>query len=111
MAALKANGFTAAQIPSKIEGVALGQDVMLNGQTLHTLFIANDNDFVPATSGANQFFVFGFSDSDLPGLVQQAITAPAPEPASWSLLLAGFGGLGAFLRRSRVPKRRAPARA
>jgi hypothetical protein len=27
------------------------------------------------------------------------ITASAPEPATWSLMLVGFGGLGAALRR------------
>jgi hypothetical protein len=27
--------------------------------------------------------------------------APTPEPAAWSLILAGFGGLGAMLRRAR----------
>ncbi|WP_425228233.1 esterase-like activity of phytase family protein [Sphingomonas sp.] len=99
VAALKANGLTAAQIPAKIEGLAFGQDVTLNGQLLHTLFVANDNDFVPGTAGANQFFVFGFQDSDLQGFTAQAIAAPVPEPATWLTMLLGFGLLGAALRR------------
>ena len=62
-------------VPSKIEGIALGPDVF-NGQTkLHTLWVANDNDFektVPDANGnpvdnPNQFFVFGFTDADLAG--------------------------------------------
>ncbi len=109
VAALRANGLTTAQIPAKIEGLALGQDVLLAGQTLHTLFVANDNDFVPGTAGGNQFFVFGFQDRDLPGLVPQAFTAAAPEPAAWMTMLFGFGLLGATLRRRRGSRRALPA--
>ncbi len=42
---------------------------------LHTLWIANDNDFLlttaenPAVQNPNQFFVIGFTDQDLPGFV------------------------------------------
>lgn len=65
----------ATLVPSKIEGIALGPDVF-NGRTkLHTLWVANDNDFestVPDADGnpvdnPNQFFVFGFTDADLAG--------------------------------------------
>jgi hypothetical protein len=98
VAALKAFGIPVTQIPSKIEGVAFGQDVVdATGQTLHTLFIANDNDFDPANSGPNQFFVFGFKDSDLAGFTPQAFTG-APEPESWLLMTIGFGLVGATLR-------------
>jgi hypothetical protein len=31
----------------------------------HTLWIANDNDFLPALAGGNKFFVFGFTNADL----------------------------------------------
>ena len=68
-------------IPAKIEGITFGSDVWTNGALLHTLWVANDNDFletVPDATGAqipnpNQFFVFGFSDADLGGskLVKQ----------------------------------------
>ncbi|HLH36636.1 MAG TPA: esterase-like activity of phytase family protein [Alloacidobacterium sp.] len=70
---LEQNGFTADQIPAKIEGVAFGPDVKLNGKTVHTLWVANDNDFLQDFSGPNtnpnQFFVFGFTDADLNGSV------------------------------------------
>lgn len=98
-AALRANGITADQIPAKIEGLSFGQDVTLNGDTLHTLFVATDNDFL-ASAGPNQFYVFGFRDSDLPGYTPQAL-ASVPEPATWTMLLAGFGMVGAGLRRRR----------
>lgn len=84
-------GVDARLIPSKIEGVAFGQDVVINGVTRHTLFIANDNDFLATIAdplklpedptrgmvpNPNQFYVFAFDDSDLPGLQPQQIRIP-----------------------------------
>jgi hypothetical protein len=43
----------------------------------HTLFIANDNDFLPTVGGINnpnQFFVFSIDESDLNSFLPQAIT-------------------------------------
>ena len=83
-AALGAHGFAPQDIPAKLEGVAFGPDVVLNGVPTHTLFMTNDNDFLATftdtnhPSGAanpNQFFVFGFTDADLPGFVPQEIEA------------------------------------
>ncbi len=65
--ALVATGMTPEKIPSKIEGLAFGPDVTVGGSSLHTLFIANDNDFTPESSGPNVYYVLGFSDADLPG--------------------------------------------
>ncbi len=72
---LTANGIAAGNIPAKIEGVAFGPDVRDGRNTIHTLWIANDNDFLQTVPDANnnqipnpnQFFVFGFSDADLGG--------------------------------------------
>jgi hypothetical protein len=93
-------GISASQIPAKLEGITFGQDVTLNGITTHTLYVSNDNDFLPATSGSNKFFVFGFTDADLPGFAPQAIAA-VPEPTSWALMLLGFGLVGSAMRKSR----------
>lgn len=86
VAKLTAAGTDPRLIPSKIEGIAFGQDVTINGVTRHTLFVANDNDFLAtiadplklpgdATRGMvdnpNQFFVFAFDDRDLPRYVPQ----------------------------------------
>ena len=62
-------------IPAKLEGLALGPDVKQNGKTVHTLWVANDNDFLTQVpdknnnpvDNPNQFFVFGFTDTDLAG--------------------------------------------
>ena len=68
---LTANGITADQIPAKLEGITLGPDVDNNGTTLHTFWVANDNDFLQDLNGPgtnpNQVFVFGFTEADLSG--------------------------------------------
>ncbi len=68
---LGANGFAPEQVPAKMEGLAMGEDVKTGGVRLHTLWFANDNDFLQDFDGAgtnpNQFFVFGFTDADLAG--------------------------------------------
>ena len=83
-----ASGIDPLLIPAKLEGMAFGQDVTIDGKVKHTLFIANDNDFLgiiadPADTAKpktktienpNQFFVFAFDDTDLPGYVPQPIS-------------------------------------
>src|SRR5262249_10519357 len=81
VAVLNANGINSYLIPSKIEGIAFGQDILLDGVTKHTLWVANDNDFLATiadpfklpgdptrgfTPNPNQFYVFAFGDTDLP---------------------------------------------
>jgi len=70
---LGAHGVAAAQIPSKIEGIAFGPDASVGRRRVHTLYVANDNDFRPDTSGPNQIFIFGFTDADLPGYTPQTL--------------------------------------
>jgi Esterase-like activity of phytase len=74
--ALTSNCIAANRIPAKIEGIAFGPDVRAEHHTrLHTLWVSNDNDFllqtadVPPVPNPNQFFVFGFTDEDLPRYV------------------------------------------
>ena len=94
------NGFDPTNIPAKIEGISFGPDVTEGqpsvfsgvfkgtfweshrGKTVHTLWVANDNDFSssvalttaadsPMIANPNQFFVFAFTDDDLPDFVPQ----------------------------------------
>jgi len=72
---LTQNGIAAGNIPAKIEGISFGPDVKQGKINVHTLWIANDNDFLPTVADAsgnqipnpNQFFVVGFTDADLSG--------------------------------------------
>ncbi len=96
-------GLTAETVPAKIEGLAWGEDVVWKGQLLHTLWVANDNDFLPNEAGGNNFYVFGISDADLKGsaYVPQDLKA-VPEPASLALALSAMLlGAGVVRRRSR----------
>jgi hypothetical protein len=81
---LNAAGIDSLFIPSKLEGMTFGQDVVIDGVAHHTLYIANDNDFLgeiadptdPANEiveNPNQFFVFAFTDDDLPGFAPQKV--------------------------------------
>jgi hypothetical protein len=70
---LTATGIAATEIPAKIEGLTFGPDVNMSGTKMHTLWVANDNDFLQDFAGPgtnpNQFFVVGFTDADLKGSV------------------------------------------
>jgi hypothetical protein len=80
--ALTAAGLSPIHIPAKLEGMAFGPDVVLNGVPKHTLYLVNDNDFTAAVAdknnvvvdNPNQYFVFAFGDGDLPGFVPQKFT-------------------------------------
>jgi len=96
---LNNSGITSDQIPSKLEGLALGPDVMLNGVLEHTLFFSNDNDFVQNIAGPNTFFVFGLTDADLPGFQQEVFVPEAPTLAMYAIGFLGLMGFGLIRRR------------
>lgn len=105
-AALNAAGIDSSHIPAKLEGLAFGSDVVVNGVLTHTLYVANDNDFLGNVGGLdnpNQWFVFGVTDADLANVggnfVAQQIST-VPEPQTWALMLGGLGVLGWARRRS-----------
>jgi hypothetical protein len=98
-AALNAAGITDDKIPAKLEGMSFGEDVIVNGVVQHTLYVGNDNDFLPTApnglSNPNQWFVFGFSDADLARIGTDAYVAQSiPEPETYALMLAGLGVVG-----------------
>lgn len=100
VALLKANGYTDRTIPAKIEGLAFGPDVWVDGVLQHSLIVVNDNDFLDTvdvngtpTANPSQFFVLGITGDVLANYQAQQI----PEPAT--LALAALGLTGFMLRR------------
>jgi hypothetical protein len=98
---LNANGIASNQIPAKLEGLALGPDVMFGGILEHTLFFANDNDFVAGLAGPSSFFVFGLTDADLPGFQQEFFVPEAPSIAMFGAGFLGLIGFGLMRGRTR----------
>lgn len=106
---LNAAGITSDRIPAKIEGVAFGQDIIKDGITYHTIYVANDNDFLSTATLAdkstvvanpNNVYVFAVAASDLPGYAAQNIAA-VPEPENYAMLLAGLGLMTVVARRKK----------
>ncbi|SEP64326.1 Uncharacterized conserved protein [Solimonas aquatica] len=89
VAALTAHGFDVKDIPAKIEGIAFGPDLQSGNRTLHTLYVANDNDYLASVTDGNhpagaenpnRIFVFGFEAASLPGYQPQQIDERGVDP-------------------------------
>lgn len=103
--ALKSFGIAETAIPAKIEGIAFGKDIMMDGVINHTLYVSNDNDFVEGIAGPNLFYVFAFTDADLAakGLTYTAQElASVPEPMSLGLMALGLGLMAVVVRRRKA---------
>jgi DNA-binding beta-propeller fold protein YncE len=79
---LSAIGIAVRDIPAKLEGMAFGQDVVIDGVARHTLYISNDNDFIGTVTDSghpagianpNTFLVFAIDSADLPDYQRQPI--------------------------------------
>jgi T5SS/PEP-CTERM-associated repeat protein len=67
VSAMNAFGITSSNIPAKLESIAWGQDMVINGTNTHILYMGNDNDFTVSSSGPSVVYVFGVTDADLGG--------------------------------------------
>ena len=102
-ATLNALGIPDSQIPAKLEGLSFGEDIMFEGQLRHTLYLSNDNDFLPDVAGPNTLYVFAFDDGDIPGFVNQQFSTPVPEPEVWAIMGAGLAFTSLIARRRKKP--------
>ena len=100
-ATLNANGITPANVPAKIEAMAFGQDITDNGTLFRTLYIANDNDFIPGTAGSNNFYVFAVAATALDYQAQQISAVPVPA-AVWMFGTGLIGLLGSARKRAKA---------
>ena len=97
------NGIAKSQIPAKMEGMAFGPDITDNGVLFHTLYLANDNDFVPDVAGPNQFYVFAIADTAINYQAQQLAAVPVPG-AVWLFGSALLGLVGITPKAGRSKK-------
>jgi hypothetical protein len=98
---LNANGIGKSQIPAKLEGVAFGQDIVDNGALFHTLYVANDNDFLANVAGDNQFYVFAIAETAINFQPQQLSAVPVPA-AAWLFGTGLLGFMGLARKRAKV---------
>jgi hypothetical protein len=86
-AALNASGISGQDVPSKIEGLTFGPDVVVDGVAKHTLFISSDNDFLATVTDSNhpagvenpsKWFVFAVDAAELPGYIPQQFDTDGP---------------------------------
>jgi hypothetical protein len=75
-----------------------------------TLPLCSDPGYICGPAPANTY-ASGYTSSSYPNslFVATVATAAVPEPATWGLMLVGFGGLGALSRRRRSIERSAAA--
>lgn len=80
----------------------IGGDGSTSGSNLYFGFYDTVNTYTSITFGNNSggSDVFAFDDLSV-GSISQVTPSPAPEPASWAMMVGGFGLVGGALRRSR----------
>ena len=84
-----------------------GIDVLVNGLSVYnvsgngggdTTWVKQTVNFTLAAPGSLRFAATGASDS-LGGYIEDVSLGAVPEPATWAMMIMGFGGVGALMRR------------
>lgn len=71
----------------------------ISGTVFNTAgFHTGNVSFVPVTAGGQQHLVITGSGLPTAGWSGTASFVPVPEPATWGLMILGFGGVGALVR-------------
>ena len=86
------------------------QYVQFNGLDVPNSFVSNPSaittytfDLGPALA-LNTLTFFGRNDPDYNFLDNVSVTAAVPEPATWALMILGFGAVGGAMRRRQTVK-------
>lgn len=91
------NGVTTLTVPNTI-----GSGGSTSGSNLYWGFYDTANTYTSISFGNNSggADIFGFDDFSV-GSLAQVTPQPAPEPATWAMMVGGFGALGATMRKRR----------
>lgn len=88
-----------------IDVSAFGGSPVVFDPTGSTTFTDHTLDFTPTTANGSIDFigipVANNSESGIDNLTITSLSTTVPEPATWAMMLVGFGGLGVAMRRSR----------
>jgi len=95
-------GYDGSLLTLRLHQQGFAQELLLSQAVDVSSHLGTNQAFVGFTSGTGSGFenhdILNWSFSDTTSLT----TGGVPEPASWALMLMGFGGLGAALRRRRA---------
>ena len=85
--------------------IATGNYTASANNNLHTTFVNHSLSFTPTDSNVYVFFNVDPFTASVDGILDNVVVSSAvPEPASWALMLTGFGLAGVAMRRRRVNK-------
>jgi len=85
--------------------IATGNYTASANNNLHTTFVNHSLSFTPTDSNVYVFFNVDPFTTSVDGILDNVVlTSAVPEPASWALMLTGFGFAGVALRRRRATK-------
>jgi hypothetical protein len=87
--------------PDQSTTVSLGSFSTTLTPTASTNFVSHSFTFTTATAGKLVFTEHGPSDQQGNLLDNVQLVTGVPEPASWAMMLVGFGAMGALLRNRR----------
>lgn len=98
-------GLTTASANIYLNGSLFGSITHTGGDRTNLNWTAFSKDFTATTALTNLKFV-NTAGAGNEGVFLDAINVAAvPEPATWAMMLLGFGGIGAAMRRQRKPTR------
>jgi hypothetical protein len=94
--------YTGADIAALIPGFADGDQTSPTSNPIVTIFLTGDNQQAVSFNMDSDTNAF-----EIDNIVVNSAATPTPEPATWAMMLLGFGGIGMAMRRksqARLPQ-------